>query len=120
MRTMPRPSIPALAVGISAADFAAVKAAFEKNCGCMGINGADVGGLHDEVSSSCHAGASPAGGSGGSNSTAIAVGVTVGVIAVLLLGFCYCYCKKRKASEMDPKFANGSHSSAGTDVSGVS
>ena len=62
-----------------AADFAAVKAAFEDNYECMGVDGAMVGGLYDSAMGTYYAGASP------SSSSTLSVAVGAGVAAITAL-----------------------------------
>ncbi len=63
----------------SSADFAAVKAAFEKNYECMGVDGAMVGGLYDSALRSYYAGAHP------SSSSTLSIAVGAGVAAFTAL-----------------------------------
>jgi hypothetical protein len=108
-----------MGVGSPAADFAAVKQAFERNYGCMGISCSDVGGLYDETTSSYYSGTGPCAGessssssSSSSNSNAVTIGVTVGVIAAIGLVLGFCYYKNRKSTEIDTKFSSGASGSA--------
>ena len=80
--------------GSSASDFAAVKAAFENNYGCMGIACEDVGGLLTADAETYFEGAEPCSGGSGSQSSlqssgfetgvGLAVGIGAGVFAALI------------------------------------
>ena len=63
----------------SSADFAAVKAAFENNYECMGVDGAMVGGLYDAAIGTYYAGAHP------SSSSTLSMAVGAGVAAITAL-----------------------------------
>lgn len=63
----------------NAADFAAVKAAFENNYECMGVDGAMVGGLYDSALGTYYAGARP------SSSSTLSMAVGAGVAAITAL-----------------------------------
>jgi hypothetical protein len=88
-------------------DFAAVRGAFERNYGCMGISCADVGGVIDEGTGTYKSGTAPCGGAGSTSSSSsvnvgLAVGLTVGAIAAILLVYLWCKCC-RKSSMIETK-----------------
>lgn len=101
-------------VGSSATDFRAVKRAFERNYGCMGISGADVGGLYDSVNGSYFTEAAPSGtgnsSSGGLSGGAIAGIVIAAVVVVAIIGF--LIFKNKKSGDIDTTYSNGHGHSA--------
>jgi len=81
-------------------DFSAVKSAFERNYGCMGITCADVGGLYDDANEQFFAGAGPC-----SDDKTVNVGLAVGLsfggmIAVVLA---VLFIKRRRSSDVEFK-----------------
>merc|ERR1711935_801545 len=66
------------------ADFAAVKKAFESTYECLGIDGAEIGGLYDSATEAYFEGAEPAGFSG-SSASKIGMAVSAGVAALASL-----------------------------------
>merc|ERR1711957_466655 len=64
------------------ADFAAVKAAFEANYECMGVDGAMVGGLYDSATDEYYLGAEPA--SAGA-ATSMAIGAAFAAVTSLAM-----------------------------------
>lgn len=103
-----------MGVGSPAADFEAVKGAFERNYGCMQVQCSEVGGLYDETTDGYFSGAGPCtdSDSSSSNSKAVAIGVSVGVIVALLLGIGFVYCRRHKSSAIDTKFVSGTEAPA--------
>ena len=90
-----------------AVDFAAVKGAFERNYGCMGITCADVGGIIDEGTGTYKSGAAPCGNAGSTSSSSsvnvgLAVGLSVAAVAAILLVYLWCKCC-RKSSMIESK-----------------
>jgi len=84
------------------ADYSAVKDAFERNYGCMGITCMDVGGLYDDANGAWLTGAAPCSGSSSSNANVgLAVGLSIGgIIAVALICL---FIKRRRAGEVEFK-----------------
>jgi Low iron-inducible periplasmic protein len=90
-----------------AVDFAAVKGAFERNYGCMGITCAEVGGVIDEGTGTYKSGAAPCGNAGATSSSSsvnvgLAVGLSVGAVVAILLVYLWCKCC-RKSSMIESK-----------------
>ena len=84
-------------------DYLAVKGAFERNYGCMGITCTDVGGLYDDANAMWFVGAAPCGDNKkrGVNG-ALIVGLSIG--GVIALGLICLFIKRRRsASEIEFK-----------------
>jgi len=100
-------------VGASSTDFAAVQKAFEDNYGCMGINGALVGGLWNDALNDYYEGAEPKRDSSNSrNNLAIGLGVAFGVVGVVGLGFIVHMIRREKQGK--PVFSSAAND--GVDV----
>lgn len=82
------------------ADFAAVKKAFERNYGCLGITCADVGGLWNTGLEAYEDGANPCSSSGAS--VGVIVGATFGALFALVVAV-ICIKKRRSATSADMK-----------------
>jgi hypothetical protein len=84
------------------ADFDAVKQAFQRNYGCLGITCKDVGGYWNSADDVYFEGAGPCG--SGASKAGMAVGISVGVGALLVLaGLCVCKSRRRSATSADMK-----------------
>lgn len=94
-------------VGASDTDFLAVKKAFERQYGCMGITCKDVGGLWDKANGKFYDDASPckdkSTSSSSSSTLSIALGTIAGVVTVSAIGF-FLYLRKREV-QGSPMFA---------------
>lgn len=97
-------------VGSTTTEFRAVKEAFERNYACMGISGADVGGLFDSVSGDYFAQAAPSStgssSGGGLSGGAIAGIVIAAVVVVGVVGY-LVFKKKGGSSDIDTNYSNG-------------
>jgi len=94
-------------VGASSTDFGAVKKAFEKNYGCMGINGKLVGGLWNDATESYFQGMEPKkDNSTGPNRLAIGLGVGFGIAGFIGIAFVVYMIRREKAGK--PIFMNSS------------
>lgn len=104
-----------MAVGSQSAKFVEVRAAFERNYGCMGISGSDVGGLYDSATEAyftnaepSSAGSSSSGGLSGGGIAGICIAAAVVVFAVAFLIF----RNKSSAHGVDKDFSSGAGSSS--------
>jgi hypothetical protein len=106
-----------MAVGSQSAKFVEVRAAFERNYGCMGISGSDVGGLYDSATeayftnaepSSAGSSSSSSGGLSGGGIAGICIAAAVVVFAVAFLIF----RNKSSAHGVDKDFSSGAGSSS--------
>ena len=105
--------------GSPSADFAAVKSAFERNYGCMGISGSDVGGLYDSATGDFFAGAAPVNTSS-SGSSGLTGGAIAGICiftAVVVIGAGFFIFRHKKNKSIDKSFPSGH--TQGTEQSNV-
>lgn len=89
-------------VGASSTDQAKVKAAFENNYECMGINGKVVGGLWNGATETYYEGMEPkkdGSTSGGRNNLAIGLGVGFGVVGLVGAGFIVHMIRREKSGK---------------------
>lgn len=94
-------------------DYPAIKSAFERNYGCLGITCGDVGGLYNAATGEYEVDASPCGGrSSSSNSDVnlgLAVGLPIGLLAGIVLAYCLYKCQKSKNEVEFKSDSNGNN-----------
>eukprot|EP00544_Gedaniella_sp_CCMP2646_P002188 CAMPEP_0202507198 /NCGR_PEP_ID=MMETSP1361-20130828/51594_1 /ASSEMBLY_ACC=CAM_ASM_000849 /TAXON_ID=210615 /ORGANISM="Staurosira complex sp., Strain CCMP2646" /LENGTH=557 /DNA_ID=CAMNT_0049141305 /DNA_START=2378 /DNA_END=4051 /DNA_ORIENTATION=- len=105
-----------MAVGSQGAKFVEVKAAFERNYGCMGISGSDVGGLYDSATEAYFTNAEPSSAGSDSSSGGLSGGAIAGIcIAAAVVVFAVAFLvfrNKSSAHGVDKDFPSGAGSSS--------